>query len=79
LELTIKKITQNRSVPRKIQQTQTVTPAWHMAGYRRCKGKIRELYKTIVLDCQNQAVVISCSGCIAFKNCELSKEKDPKR
>ena len=33
------------------------------------------MYKTIVLDCQNAAVTISCDDCIAYKNCEISKKK----
>ena len=34
------------------------------------------MYKTIILDCQNTVVVISCDDCIAYKNCEISKNNE---
>gem|GEM_PF-3938421 len=33
------------------------------------------MYKTIVIDCQNIVAEVSCSDCLVFKKCELTKQK----
>ena len=38
-----------------------------------------QLYKTIILDCQNESILISCDDCFAYKNCEISKKKQKEK
>ncbi|MGD6932630.1 MAG: hypothetical protein ACQCN5_00300 [Candidatus Bathyarchaeia archaeon] len=37
------------------------------------------MYKTIVIDCQNTADVISCEDCALYHECSIRKEKTEKR
>jgi hypothetical protein len=34
-----------------------------------------QVYKTIILDCQSIAGDTSCGDCVAYRSCELSKQK----